>query len=33
MHETDPPKADKIIKAEVVRERPHEYTFEKLPEK
>jgi cyclophilin family peptidyl-prolyl cis-trans isomerase len=33
MHETDPPKADKIIKAEVLRERPHEYTFEKLPEK
>jgi cyclophilin family peptidyl-prolyl cis-trans isomerase len=33
MHETDPPKADKIIKAEIVRERPHEYTFEKLPEK
>ncbi|HEX4414899.1 MAG TPA: peptidylprolyl isomerase [Lacipirellulaceae bacterium] len=33
MHETDPPKADKIIKAEVLRERPHEYKFDKLPEK
>ncbi len=33
MHQTDPPKADRIIKAEVLRERNHEYTFEKLNEK
>ena len=30
MHQTEPPKADKIIKAEVIRERGHEYKFEKL---
>jgi cyclophilin family peptidyl-prolyl cis-trans isomerase len=29
-HQMDAPKADKIIKAEVIRERPHEYKFEKL---
>jgi cyclophilin family peptidyl-prolyl cis-trans isomerase len=29
-HQMDGPKADKIIKAEVIRERPHEYKFEKL---
>jgi cyclophilin family peptidyl-prolyl cis-trans isomerase len=33
MHETNPPKADKIIKAEVVRDRGHEYKFEKLTQK
>ena len=27
----NPPAADKIIKAEVLRDRGHEYTFEKLP--
>ena len=27
----NPPTADKIIKAEVLRDRGHEYTFEKLP--
>ncbi len=32
-HETHPPKADRILKAEVIRERPHEYKFEKLPER
>jgi cyclophilin family peptidyl-prolyl cis-trans isomerase len=32
MHETNPPKADRILKAEVVRDRGHEYEFEKLPE-
>jgi cyclophilin family peptidyl-prolyl cis-trans isomerase len=30
MHERNPPKSDRIIKAEVVRDRGHEYTFEKL---
>jgi cyclophilin family peptidyl-prolyl cis-trans isomerase/Skp family chaperone for outer membrane proteins len=30
MHEQNPPKADRIIKAEVVRDRGHEYKFEKL---
>jgi hypothetical protein len=33
MHQNDPPKADRILKAEVLRERPHEYKFDKLPEK
>lgn len=33
MHEQNPPKADRIIKAEVIRERPHEYKFEKLGER
>ena len=32
-HQQNSPAADKIIKAEVIRERPHEYTFEKLPER
>ena len=30
-HQPNPPKPDRIIKAEVVRERPHEYKFDKLP--
>ncbi|HEX5471371.1 MAG TPA: peptidylprolyl isomerase, partial [Lacipirellulaceae bacterium] len=30
MNESNPPKPDRIIKAEVIRERPHEYKFEKL---
>jgi cyclophilin family peptidyl-prolyl cis-trans isomerase len=30
LHEENPPKADRIIKAEVIRDRGHEYTFEKL---
>jgi cyclophilin family peptidyl-prolyl cis-trans isomerase len=33
MHQTAPPKPDRILKAEVVRDRGHEYTFEKLPER
>ena len=33
MHEQNPPKADRIIKAEVVRDRGHEYKFEKLGER
>jgi len=32
-HERQPPKADRIIKAEVIRDRGHEYKFEKLVEK
>jgi cyclophilin family peptidyl-prolyl cis-trans isomerase len=32
-HQQNAPAADKIIKAEVIRERPHEYTFQKLPER
>jgi cyclophilin family peptidyl-prolyl cis-trans isomerase len=32
-HEQQPPKADRIIKAEVIRDRGHEYKFEKLEEK
>ena len=32
-HQTTPPKADVILKAEVVRDRGHEYKFEKLPER
>jgi cyclophilin family peptidyl-prolyl cis-trans isomerase len=32
-HQQNPPDADKIIKAEVLRDRGHEYTFEKLPER
>jgi cyclophilin family peptidyl-prolyl cis-trans isomerase len=31
--EPSPPKADRIIKAEVIRDRGHEYKFEKLSEK
>jgi cyclophilin family peptidyl-prolyl cis-trans isomerase len=31
-HETVPPKADRILKAEVIRDRGHEYKFERLPE-
>ena len=30
-HQPNAPKPDRIIKAEVVRERPHEYKFDKLP--
>ena len=30
MHQTEPPKADRIIKAEVIRDRGHEYKFEKV---
>jgi cyclophilin family peptidyl-prolyl cis-trans isomerase len=33
MHGTTQPKADRIIKAEVVRDRGHEYKFEKLPDR
>ncbi len=33
MHGTTPPKADRIIKAEVVRDRGHEYKFDKLPDR
>ncbi len=33
MHEQNPPKADRIIKAEVLRDRGHEYNFEKLGER
>jgi cyclophilin family peptidyl-prolyl cis-trans isomerase len=33
IHESAPPKADQILKAEVVRDRGHEYKFEKLPER
>jgi cyclophilin family peptidyl-prolyl cis-trans isomerase len=32
-HQQNPPPADKILKAEVVRERPHEYAFDKLPDR
>jgi cyclophilin family peptidyl-prolyl cis-trans isomerase len=31
-HQQDPPKADRILKAEIVRDRGHEYKFEKLSE-
>jgi cyclophilin family peptidyl-prolyl cis-trans isomerase len=31
-HQQDPPKADRILKAEVIRDRGHEYKFDKLPE-
>jgi cyclophilin family peptidyl-prolyl cis-trans isomerase len=30
MHQVNPPKPDRILKAEVIRDRGHEYTFEKL---
>jgi hypothetical protein len=33
MHGTTQPKADRIINAEVVRDRGHEYKFEKLPDR
>jgi cyclophilin family peptidyl-prolyl cis-trans isomerase len=33
MHGTSQPKADRIIKAEVVRDRGHEYKIEKLPDR
>jgi cyclophilin family peptidyl-prolyl cis-trans isomerase len=33
MHGGTQPKADRIIKAEVVRDRGHEYKFEKLPDR
>ena len=33
MHGNTQPKADKIIKAEVIRDRGHEYKFEKLPDR
>jgi cyclophilin family peptidyl-prolyl cis-trans isomerase len=32
-HQQNPPQPDKILKAEVIRQRPHEYTFEQLPER
>jgi cyclophilin family peptidyl-prolyl cis-trans isomerase len=32
-HEANPPKPDRILKAEVVRERAHEYKFDRLGEK
>lgn len=32
-HQSNPPAPDKIIKAEVLRDRGHEYSFEKLPER
>jgi cyclophilin family peptidyl-prolyl cis-trans isomerase len=32
VHEASPPKADRILKADVIRDRGHEYPFEKLPE-
>jgi cyclophilin family peptidyl-prolyl cis-trans isomerase len=32
-HQMDAPKADKIIKAEVIRDRGHEYKFEKLTDR
>jgi cyclophilin family peptidyl-prolyl cis-trans isomerase len=31
-HEQNPPKPDRIIQAEVIRDRGHEYKFERLPE-
>jgi cyclophilin family peptidyl-prolyl cis-trans isomerase len=33
MHGTNQPKADRIIKAELVRDRGHEYKFDKLPDR
>jgi cyclophilin family peptidyl-prolyl cis-trans isomerase len=33
MHQQNPPQPDKIIKVEVIRDRGHEYKFEKLPER
>ena len=32
-HQSRPPKADRILKAEVLRDRGHEYTFEKLADR
>jgi cyclophilin family peptidyl-prolyl cis-trans isomerase len=32
-HQRNPPAADRILKAEVIRDRGHEYKFEKLPER
>jgi cyclophilin family peptidyl-prolyl cis-trans isomerase len=32
-HQPNPPRADRIIKAEVLRDRGHDYQFEKLPER
>lgn len=32
-HQQNPPEPDKILKAEVIRDRGHEYTFEKLSER
>jgi cyclophilin family peptidyl-prolyl cis-trans isomerase len=32
-HEAHPPDADRILTAEVIRDRGHEYPFEKLPER
>ena len=31
-HQQDPPKADRILKAEVIRDRGHEYKFDKQSE-
>jgi cyclophilin family peptidyl-prolyl cis-trans isomerase len=33
MHQSNPPAPDKIIKAEVIRDRKHDYKFEKLSER
>jgi cyclophilin family peptidyl-prolyl cis-trans isomerase len=33
VHQQNPPEPDKIIKAEVLRDRGHEYKFDKLPER
>jgi cyclophilin family peptidyl-prolyl cis-trans isomerase len=33
MHQPNPPAADRILKAEVLRDRGHEYSFEKLPDR
>jgi cyclophilin family peptidyl-prolyl cis-trans isomerase len=33
MHQSNPPKADQIITAEVIRDRGHEYKFDKLPDR
>jgi cyclophilin family peptidyl-prolyl cis-trans isomerase len=32
-HQVTMPKADRIIKAEVIRDRGHEYKFDKLPDR
>jgi cyclophilin family peptidyl-prolyl cis-trans isomerase len=32
-HQQNPPEPDRILKAEVIRDRGHEYKFDKLPER
>jgi cyclophilin family peptidyl-prolyl cis-trans isomerase len=32
-HQQNPPKADRILKAELIRDRGHEYQFDKLPDR